>query len=246
MWTPDELDAAEMERLRRDFRKAESLDEWDADAEESERLHRLVIIGTARRNGKELDFQIAQAAAAGLTAAEFDEALRRAGELIDKAAAAAAEVLNIMIQTINDVFAPGLAAAWEEFQKLMEEYEYFDDDQEDDRHDGATVVLVTWLLPVPTLRQLYGQGVDYGGPGPSRLTLTRVTDDGLRRAETGTKQERRTQDGHFYQYPAGPGSLHAAAGSDRRKGQREAPGRNHFFRCRHGDDRPVEYHRVRC
>ncbi len=30
-----------------------------------------------------------------------------------------------------------------------------------------------------------GQCVDCGGPGPSRLTLTRVTDDGLWRAETG-------------------------------------------------------------
>lgn len=203
--TPEEH-AAAIDTLRRDFQAAEkeivrpswetqSEGLWDAFegvtvADTSSmvyrKIDRVAIIGAGRRNGKDRDFRIAQlAAAAGITVAEFDEALRRVDELISQAVAAAGEMLNAVIQTINDVYAPGLAAAWEEIQKLMEQYEYFNDDQEDDRHDGATVVLVTWLLPVPTLRQLYGQGVDYGGPGPSRLTLTRVTDDGLRRAETG-------------------------------------------------------------
>ena len=147
---------------------------------------RAVIIGAGRRNGKELEFQIAQLAhAAGITVAELDDALRRVGELVAQAAAAAAEMLNAMIQTINDVYAPGLAEAWEEIQEMMEEYADADEPEEPDRHDGAVEVLVTWLLPVPSLYELYGQGVDHGGPGPSRLTLTRVTDDGLRRAETG-------------------------------------------------------------
>ena len=147
---------------------------------------RAVIIGAGRRNGKELEFQIAQLAhAAGITVAELDDALRRVGELVAQAAAAAAEMLNAMIQTINDVYAPGLAEAWEEIQEMMEEYADADEPEEEERHDGAVKVLVTWLLPVPTIYELYGQGVDHGGPGPSRLTLTRVTDDGLRRAETG-------------------------------------------------------------
>ena len=147
---------------------------------------RAVIIGAGRRNGKELEFQIAQLAhAAGITVAELDDALRRVGELVAQAAVAAAEMLNALIQTINEQYAPGLAEAWEEIREMMEEYADADEPEEPDRHDGAVEVLVTWLLPVPTLYELYGQGVDHGGPGPSRLTLTRVTDDGLRRAETG-------------------------------------------------------------
>ena len=174
-----------------DLRRAiGGIDEWSQT--ESENLHRVAIVAVGRRNGKEVDVQIAQlAAAAGITMAELDEALRRVGELVAQAAAAAAEMLNALIQTVNDVYAPGLAEAWEEIQKLIEQYEYADGPEEEDRHDGAVEVLVTWLLPVPTLYELYGQGVDHGGPGPSRLTLIRVTDDGLRRAETGTKQERR-------------------------------------------------------
>lgn len=147
---------------------------------------RAVIIGAGRRNGKELEFQIAQLAhAAGITVAELDEAIRRVGELVTQTEIAAAEMLNAAVQAISDTYAPGLAEAWEEAQKLMEEYAEFDEPEEEDRHDGAVEVLVTWLLPVPSLYELYGQGVDHGGSGPSRLTLTRVTDDGLRRAETG-------------------------------------------------------------
>lgn len=185
-----------IDQLRRDFgsdqdkeqllhEQTGNWDEWSRETE-SENLHHLAIVSVGRRNGKEADVQIAQLVAAdGITMAEFDEALRRVGELINQAAAAAAEILNAMIQTINDVYAPGLTAAWEEIQKLMEEYADVDEPEEEDRHDGTVEVLVTWLLPVPSLYELYGQGVDHGGPGPSRLTLIRVTDDGLRRAETG-------------------------------------------------------------
>ena len=105
---------------------------------------RAVIIGAGRRNGKELEFQIAQLAhAAGITVAELDDALRRVGELVAQAVAAAAEMLNAMIQTINDVYAPGLAEAWEEIQEMMEEYADADEPEEPDRHDGAVEVLVT-------------------------------------------------------------------------------------------------------
>ena len=203
MWMPDELEALRRATEDKEFqdtahqRERDRADQMDAMRyafekieEREEAKRRAVIIGTGRRNGKDLDFQIAQlAAAAGITAEELDEVLRRVGELISQAAAAAAELLNTMIQTINDVYAPGLAAAWEEIQKLMEQYEDVDEPEEEDRHDGAVEVLVTWLLPVPTLYELYGQGVDHGGPGPSRLTLTRVTDDGLRRAETGRNRK---------------------------------------------------------
>lgn len=41
--------------------------------------------------------------------------------------------------------------AWEEIQKLIEQCEYADEPEEEDRHDGAVEVLVTWLLPVPTI-----------------------------------------------------------------------------------------------
>ena len=171
----------------------EGFNEWSRE-EDAEKLHRLAIVSVGRRNGKELTARIAQiGAVAGLDAEEFDEALRRVGELVSQAAAAAAEMLDAVIQAVNDVYAPALAEAWEEIQKIMEEYADVDEPEEEDRHDGAVVVLVAWLPMAPTLYELYGQGVDHGGPGPSRLTLIRVTDDGLRRAETGNKQERRQQ-----------------------------------------------------
>ena len=192
---------------------------------------RAVIIGAGRRNGKELEFQIAQLAhAAGITVAELDDALRRVGELVAQAAAAAAEMLNAMIQTINDVYAPGLVEAWEEIQEMMEEYADADEPEKEDRHEGAVEVLVTWLLPVPTLYELYGQGVDHGGPGPSRLTLIRVTDDGPRRAETGTKQERRQRNATEKGLQAGRGV---------RPGHRDRMGERHETRRPHepGADR---------
>ena len=213
-----------------DLRRAiGGIDEWSQT--ESENLHRVAIVAVGRRNGKEVDVQIAQlAAAAGITMAELDEALRRVGELVAQAAAAAAEMLNALIQTVNDVYAPGLAEAWEEIQKLIEQYEYADGPEEEDRHDGAVEVLVTWLLPVPTLYELYGQGVDHGGPGPSRLTLIRVTDDGLRRAETGTKQERRQRNATEKGLQAGRGV---------RPGHRDRMGEGHETRRPHepGTDR---------
>ena len=148
---------------------------------------RAVIIGAGRRNGKDLDAQIVAAAcAAGIdpTSEDFADLIRRVSERLKEVAAAIHDVVDVMVAAINEAWQP-MMDAWEEIQKLIEQCEYADEPEEEDRHDGAVEVLVTWLLPVPSLYELYGQGVDHGGPGPSRLTLTRVTDDGLRRAETG-------------------------------------------------------------
>ena len=148
---------------------------------------RAVIIGTGRRNGKDLDAQIVAAAcAAGIdpTSEDFADLIRRVSERVKEVAVAIHDVVDAVVAAINEAWQP-MVDAWEEIQKLIEQCEYVDEPEEPDRHDGAVEVLVTWLLPVPSLYELYGQGVDHGGPGPSRLTLTRVTDDGLRRAETG-------------------------------------------------------------
>lgn len=121
-----------------------------------------------------------------LTEADY---MRICFSMIDCAVAVAIhDLVDIMVAAINEAWQP-MKDAWEEIQKLMEQYEDVDEPEEEDRHDGAVEALVTWLLPVPTLYELYGQGVDHGGPGPSRLTLTRVTDDGLRRAETGRNRK---------------------------------------------------------
>ena len=111
---------------------------------------------------------------------------------LEKVADAIRDVVNDLVAAINEAWQP-VADAWEEILELMEEYADVSVPEEEDRHDGSVVVLVAWLPLAPTLYELYGQGVDHGGPGPSRLTLIRVTDDGLWRAETGTKQERRQQ-----------------------------------------------------
>ena len=111
---------------------------------------------------------------------------------LEKVADAIRDVVNDLVAAINEAWQP-VADALEEIMDLLEEYADIAAPEEEDRNDGAVVVLAVWLPLAPTLYELYGQGVDHGGPGPSRLTLIRVTDDGLWRAETGTKQERRQQ-----------------------------------------------------
>lgn len=193
MWIADELDALGApteEPERRDF---ESIDEWDREVE-TENLHRLAIVCAGRRNGKDLDAAIvaaAVAAGANITSEDFDEQMRRVQEIVTRAVQTIGELMNALVAAINEAWQPSIAALEELWDAFVDGCEYADVDEpeEDDRHDGAIEVLVTWLLPVPSLRQLYGQGVDYGGPGPSRLTLTRVTDDGLRRAETGRNRK---------------------------------------------------------
>ena len=162
--------------------------------QEKERQHearRAVIMGTGRRNGKDLDTVIVAAAmAAGIDpySEDFADLIHRVSEKLKEVAVAIHDLVDVVVAAINEAWQP-VKDAWEEIQKLMEQYEDVDEPEEEDRHDGAVEALVTWLLPVPTLYELYGQGVDHGGPGPSRLTLTRVTDDGLRRAETGRNRK---------------------------------------------------------
>lgn len=122
----------------------------------------------------------------------WQAAVKIAAAKMAEVAAAFCDLRDAMVAAFNETW-PWVVNTLEEIQKLVEEYAAADELEEPDRHDGAVEVLVTWLPPVPTLYELYGQGVDHGGPGPSRLTLTRVTDDGLWRAETGTNQERRQQ-----------------------------------------------------
>ena len=177
--------------LQEDRDRADQLDAmryaFERIEQREEAKRRAVIIGTGRRNGKDLDAQIVAAAcAAGIdpTSEDFTDLIRRVSEKVKEVAVAIHDMVDIVVAAINEAWQP-MMDTWEEIQKLIEQYEAFDEPEEPDRHDGAVKVLVTWLLPVPTLYELYGQGVDHGGPDPSRLTLTRVTDDGLRRAETG-------------------------------------------------------------
>ena len=136
--------------------------------QEKERQHearRAVIIGTGRRNGPGME-QIIVAAACAAGYDPYDdtvrEAIQRVTEYIREAAAAVTEA----IQKMCDLLGYGMdciASTMEEIAKLMEEYATVDDPKEEDQHDGATVILTIWLPPVPSLKKLYGQGVDYGG-----------------------------------------------------------------------------------
>ena len=157
------------------------------DKEKAVNAVRSVGIVTDCRNDLKLNLEIIQAAyAAGIdpTSEAFDELMRNVPKVIEQFALVICNLVDVLMEIFNEVW-PWAITITEEIQKLIEQCEYADEPEEEDRHDGAVKVLVTWLLPVPTLYELYGQGVDHGGPGPSRLTLTRVTDDGLRRAETG-------------------------------------------------------------
>lgn len=128
-------------------------------------------------------------------AEDYERALKEIARIAGETIREAIERIDEMWNEIKEAMLPAaltLAAAFQEIAKIVEECADdadIDDLREDDQHDGAVTVLVTWLLPVPTLYELYGQGVDYGGPGPSRLALIRVTDDGLRRAETGRNRK---------------------------------------------------------
>lgn len=107
-------------------------------------------------------------------------------------ARAAAEAALLAAEQFQEALLAALTDLWEPvtelIQELAEAAESCDAEQEDDRHDGAVLILVIWLPPAPQLRHLYGQGVDYGGPDP-RPGLIRPADDGPRRAETGIHTE---------------------------------------------------------
>ena len=158
------------ERARQEERdRADQLDAMRYAFEQIERREeakrRAVIIGAGRRNGKDLDAQIVAAAcAAGIdpTSEDFADLISRVSERVREVAAAIHDAMDAVVAAINGAWQP-MVDAWEEIQKLIEQCEYADEPEEPDRHDGAVEVLVTWLLPVPTLYELYGQGVDHGG-----------------------------------------------------------------------------------
>ena len=170
----------ELDNLRRYAKLAE-------DKEAIINTARSVGIVTDCRNDLELAPEIIQAAyAAGIdpTSEAFRRLVRSTSEVIAQFALVICNLADTLVEIFNEVW-PWAIETVEETQKMIEQCADIDEPEEPDRHDGAVEVLVIWLLPVPTLYELYGQGVDHGGPGPSRLTLIRVTDDGLRRAETG-------------------------------------------------------------
>ena len=156
----DELTQEQIDELRQAFEITQ-----DKERALQEDRSRAVIIGAGRRNGKDLDAQIVAAAcAAGIdpTSEDFADLIRRVSERVKEVAAAIHDMVDTVVAAINEAWQP-MADAWEEIQKLIEQCEYADEPEEPDRHDGAVEVLVTWTLPVPTLYELYGQGVDHGG-----------------------------------------------------------------------------------
>lgn len=91
----------------------------------------------------------------------LDAALAAASAACQNAAMKFGELANALVAAVNETW-PSVLALLEEIQEAMEDYDGIDQDEED-RHDGATEVLVLICLPAPCLRKLYGQGVDYGG-----------------------------------------------------------------------------------
>ena len=129
------------------------LDEWNADvsgeiavgamSEEQRQAYREMMKGLQ-------EWATAAAEAARLVAEQFQESLL-----------VAEQFQEALLAALTDLWEP----VTELIQELAEAAESCDTEQEDDRHDGAVLILVLWLLPAPQLRHLYGQGVDYGGPG---------------------------------------------------------------------------------
>lgn len=133
-----------------------------------------------------------------IAADEMSEEQRRAYRAMAEKMQAFARAVVEVTQLVAEQFQEALNALvdpWERAKELIQEIaaaaQDCDMEQEDDRHDGAVLILVHWLPPAPQLRHLYGQGVDYGGPGP-RPGLIRPADDGPRRAETGIHTEEET------------------------------------------------------
>lgn len=160
------------ERVRRE-RRARTRQE--SDGRHARRLRADRAAGGSKAPGRDhrnrsperqdLDAQIVAAAcAAGIdpTSEDFADLIRRVSEKVKEVAAAIHDMVDIVVAAINEAWQP-MVDTLEEIQKLIEQYKAFDEPEEEDRHDGAVEALVTWLLPVPTLYELYGQGVDHGG-----------------------------------------------------------------------------------
>lgn len=121
-----------------------------------------------RLTSKDMEGQIV-AATCGVgidpTSEAYADLIKQVSERLREAAAVIHDVVDAVVAAINEAWKP-VAAAWEEILELLEEYADIAAPEKEDRHDGAVEVLVAWLPLVPTLYELYGQGVDHGGPGP--------------------------------------------------------------------------------
>lgn len=72
------------------------------------------------------------------------------------------ELMDALVAATNEMW-PVVLAAMEEIQETMEEYGGSIDQDEEDRHDAAVVIVLIHLPAALCLQKLYGQGVDYGG-----------------------------------------------------------------------------------
>lgn len=114
---------------------------------------------------------VSEEIAVGAMSEEQRRAYREMMEGLQEWARAAAEAARLVAEQFREALVAALNAdLWEPVTELIQELaevaESCDTEQEDDQHDGAVLILVHWLPPAPQLRHLYGQGVDYGGPGP--------------------------------------------------------------------------------
>lgn len=104
----------------------------------------------------------------------FWEAIEVAAEATEKLAEAIRGILENISVKIQEIVDCVQQAIEDDAHKEAAE----------NRHDGAKPDARQREQKQPQLRLLYGQGVDYGGPGPCP-GLIRPADDGPRRAETG-------------------------------------------------------------
>lgn len=140
-------------------------------------------------------------------------------EFAESALIEALNAVGVAFCKLADAAAAALHYAFSAFQSALEDFDFTAYDTDDpsnrnsteNRHDGARRPPVPQLIPARTLHELYGQGVDHGGPGQPRLTLIRVTDDGPWRAETGKCEKEATEMKKFKGYAlVEPGDIDAA------------------------------------
>ena len=119
-------------------------------------------------------------------------------QLIDtEALAAALSAIGVAFTELRDAMSAALHYDFDAFQQALDAFEEMADavlelkDDNENRNDGARRPPVPQLTPTRTLHELYGQGVDHGGPGLPRLTLIRVTDDWPTEGRNGILPKRR-------------------------------------------------------
>ena len=120
-------------------------------------------------------------------------------EFAESALIEALNAVGVAFCKLVDAAAAALHYAFSAFQSALDEFDVMAYDPGDlsnrysteNRHDGARRPPVPQLIPARTLHELYGQGVDHGGPGQPRLTLIRVTDDWPMEGRNGILPKRR-------------------------------------------------------